>query len=145
MQTDGALMRLDKRDFQNLLTEPILEWLDLDEASEVVSNGGQWLDVRLPSEYETAHRDGAVNIPLYILRLKLNTLNPDTHYVVSCDTGRRSSAAAFILNENESGRRSLRVSSPRDDLRDRDQHPLLLRSRYIRDTYRDSVWMTPCY
>ena len=62
---------------------------------------GQWLDVRLPSEFEASHKDGAVNVPLYFLRLKLNTLDPETRYVVCCDTGRRSSAAAFILNERD--------------------------------------------
>ena len=101
MQTDGTLMRLGKDDFQTLLKEPLLDWLDHDEAEKVVANGGQWLDVRLPSEFEAFHEDGAVNVPLYFLRLKLNTLDLGTKYVVCCDTGRRSSAAAFILNEHD--------------------------------------------
>ena len=33
-------------------------------------------------------------MPLYFIRLKLKTLERDMHYVVCCDTGRRSSAAA---------------------------------------------------
>ena len=99
METDGALMRLNKEDFQKLLNEPMLEWVDLDQAEEVVAGGGQWLDVRLPSEFEAHHRDGAINVPLYFLRLKLKTLDPERRYVVCCDTGRRSSAGAFILNE----------------------------------------------
>ena len=33
------------------------------------------------------------------IRLKLKTLDPSIKYVVCCDTGRRSSAGAFILNE----------------------------------------------
>ena len=101
MMTDGTLMRLGKDDFRILLIEPLLEWLDHDEAEQVVADGGQWLDVRLPSEFATFHEDGAVNIPLYFLRLKLDTLDPDIKYVVCCDTGRHSSAAAFILNEND--------------------------------------------
>jgi len=36
---------------------------------------------------------------LYFIRLKLKALNKDTKYVVYCDTGRRSSAAAYILSE----------------------------------------------
>ncbi len=101
MQVDGTLMRLGKDDFQTLLNEPLLEWLEYDEAEQVVASGGQWLDVRLPSEFEAFHKDGAVNVPLYFLRLKLETLNLGTKYVVCCDTGRRSSAAAFILNEHD--------------------------------------------
>ena len=41
----------------------------------------------------------AVNIPLYFIRLKLNTLDQRRKYVVCCDTGRRSSAGAYILSE----------------------------------------------
>ncbi len=98
MQTDGILMRLGKDDFQALLKEPMLEWVDHNEADKVVADGGQWLDVRLPSEFEASHKDGAVNVPLYILRLQFNMLDPETPYVVYCDTGRRSSAATFVLN-----------------------------------------------
>ena len=101
MQTDGSVMRLGKEDFHTLLNEPMLEWLDFDEAEKVIADGGQWLDVRLPSEFEASHKEGAVNVPLYFLRLKLNTLDLGTKYVVYCDTGRRSSAAAFILSERD--------------------------------------------
>ena len=44
-------------------------------------------------------KEGAINIPLYFIRLKLKTLDPGTKYVVCCDTGRRSSAGAYILSE----------------------------------------------
>src|SRR5205085_1863313 len=43
--------------------------------------------------------EGAVNVPLYLIRLKLSTLDRNTPYVAYCDTGRRSSAAAYILVE----------------------------------------------
>ena len=101
MQTDGILMRLGKDDFQALLKEPMLEWLNQDEADKVVADGGQWLDVRLQSEFKVFHKDGAVNMPLYLLRHKLNTLDSGKRYVVCCDTGRRSSAAAFILKQKD--------------------------------------------
>jgi rhodanese-related sulfurtransferase/CRP-like cAMP-binding protein len=77
----------------------MLDWLSQEEAEKIVAEGGKWLDVRLPSEYDNQHMDGAVNIPLYFIRLKINTLDHDTKYVVCCDTGRRSSAGAYILNE----------------------------------------------
>ena len=99
MQTDGILMRLGKNDFQALLKQPMLEWLDQDEADKVIAEGGQWLDVRLPGEFKISHKDGAMNLPLYLLRHKLNMLDPGKRYVVCCDTGRRSSAAAFILKQ----------------------------------------------
>ena len=99
MSSDGAVMRLGKDDFKKLLNEPMLDWVTKDQAAEIVKNGGQWLDVRLPSEFDNQHMDGAVNIPLYFIRLKINTLDLKKTYVVCCDTGRRSSAGAYILNE----------------------------------------------
>jgi CRP-like cAMP-binding protein len=99
MVTDGTLMRLGKQDFQTLLNEPLLQWVSYDQAKQVVAGGGKWLDVRLPSEFQNLRIDDALNIPLYFIRLKLNALTKDIPYVVCCDTGRRSSAAAYILSE----------------------------------------------
>ena len=99
MTSDGAVMRLGKEDFKKLLNEPMLDWVTREQAEQIVANGGQWLDVRLPSEFENQRLEGAVNIPLYFIRLKINTLDPKRQYVVCCDTGRRSSAGAYILNE----------------------------------------------
>ena len=99
MLTDGGVMRLGKEDFKRLLNEPMLDWVDRFDAERIIKEGGQWLDVRLPSEFENHHLDGAVNIPLYFIRLKLSTLDKRRKYVVCCDTGRRSSAGAYILSE----------------------------------------------
>jgi CRP-like cAMP-binding protein len=99
MLTDGSVMRLANEDFQTLMNEPMLHWVDFDQASDIIANGGKWLDVRLPSEFENFHQADAINIPLYFIRLKLKTLDPESAYVVCCDTGRRSSAAAYILSE----------------------------------------------
>ena len=99
MRTDGAVMRLGKDDFKTLLNEPMLDWVDRSQAEEIIRDGGQWLDVRLPSEFEAQHLDGALNIPLYFIRLKISTLSHDQKYVLCCDTGRRSSAGTYILSE----------------------------------------------
>jgi CRP-like cAMP-binding protein len=99
MQTDGVLMRLAKDDFRELMNEPLLQWANYDQARDIVARGGRWLDVRLPSEHQNMAIEGSLNIPLYFIRLKLSTLDPKTPYVVYCDTGRRSSAAAYILVE----------------------------------------------
>ncbi len=99
MAAEGTLMRLGKADFQTLLNEPLLQWVTQDAAREIVAKGGKWLDVRLPSEFQNFRIDDAVNIPLYFIRLKLNALDKNIQYVVCCDTGRRSSAAAYILSE----------------------------------------------
>ena len=99
MLTDGALMRLAKQDFRELMNEPLLQWVSYEQARDIVARGGKWLDVRLPSEHQNLSIEESLNIPLYFIRLKLSTLDRRTRYVVYCDTGRRSSAAAYILVE----------------------------------------------
>jgi CRP-like cAMP-binding protein len=99
MLTEGVLMRLKKNDFRELMNEPLLQWVDAEQAEEIVAKGGVWLDVRLPSEFQNLAVEGALNVPLYFIRLKLSALDKEKRYVIYCDTGRRSSAAAFILVE----------------------------------------------
>jgi len=100
MQTEGVLMRLKKEDFRELMNEPLLQWVTPEQAEQLVAQkGGVWLDVRLPSEFQNLAVEGAMNVPLYFIRLKLSALDRNKPYIVYCDTGRRSSAAAFILVE----------------------------------------------
>jgi CRP-like cAMP-binding protein len=99
MVTDGVLMRLNKQDFRELMNEPLLQWVTPEQSRKILERGGRWLDVRLPSEYQNLGIEGALNVPLYLIRLKLSTLDRAKPYVVYCDTGRRSSAAAYILVE----------------------------------------------
>jgi rhodanese-related sulfurtransferase len=99
MQTDGTLMQLGRDDFQILLNEPTIVSLEHEDADEAVTQGGKWLDVRVPSEFKAFSKANAMNLPLYLLRYKLDVLDRTTPYVVYCDTGRRSSAAAFILKQ----------------------------------------------
>jgi CRP-like cAMP-binding protein len=99
MLTDGALMRLNKQDFRELMNEPLLQWVTYEDARDIVAKGGKWLDVRLPSEHQNLSIEDSLNIPLYFIRLKLSALDRSVPYVVYCDTGRRSSAAAYIMVE----------------------------------------------
>jgi CRP-like cAMP-binding protein len=99
METDGALMRLAKADFNSLLKEPMLSWVTNAQAEELVKNGAIWVDVRLESEHKNSGIPGSVNLPLFMLRMKAETLDPNQKYILYCDTGRRSSAAAFLLSE----------------------------------------------
>ena len=99
MTTDGTLMRLSKEDFNELLKEPMLSWVTAAQAKEMVSKGAVLVDVRLDSEFKNTGLEGAINLPLFMLRLKADTLDPQKQYILYCDTGRRSSAAAFLLSE----------------------------------------------
>ena len=99
MTTPGMLMRLSKEDFNELLKEPNLRWVSSNEADEMVGQGATWLDVRLDSEHKNTGIEGSINIPVFMLRLKAESLDPAKKYILYCDTGRRSSAAAYLLSE----------------------------------------------
>ncbi|HEY9199356.1 MAG TPA: cyclic nucleotide-binding domain-containing protein [Gammaproteobacteria bacterium] len=99
MLGDGLLMRLSKADFDALLKAPLLQELDYAEAAQLVRTGARWLDVRLESEHQNGAIHGSQNIPLYLLRLRIRELDPAQTYVLYCDTGRRSAAAAYLLSE----------------------------------------------
>ena len=99
MLTDGSVMRLAKADFAALLKEAVLQSVTFEQAQKMVQQGAVWLDVRLDSEYKNASLPGAINMPLYLLRMKAASLDHDKKYVVYCDTGRRSSSACYLLTE----------------------------------------------
>ncbi len=98
MSTDGVLMRLEKNDFLLLLREP-----SVDEVSErELSNLAEiptLIDVRTDEEYLQGHLALSGNVPLNLLSIKKRLLSPEKMYVLYCDTGRRSRAAAFLLGK----------------------------------------------
>jgi len=100
MLTDGVLMSLSKDDFLELMNEPLLNWVNFPEAKEIANGQGIWIDVRLPAEFQTKHLNGSVNIPLPLLRSKVDKLEKNKKYILYCDTGRRSSTATYLLTEN---------------------------------------------
>ena len=100
MLTDGEVMRLDQKDFDELLKAPLLEEVDRKAGEAMVANRRAiWVDVRTPAEYKQERLKGSINIPLNQLRSKARLLPSDKSLIVYCDTGRRSSAGAFILSD----------------------------------------------
>lgn len=99
MKTAGALLRLKKGDFIELLRDPLLKRVSRIEAEQRVAVGAQWLDVRFPSEYQNGHLSGAVSVPLNEIRNVIDVLDREREYIVYCQSGRRSSAAAFLLSQ----------------------------------------------
>ena len=98
MLTDGDLMRLSKKEFLELLKKPLVHYVDAKEARLIAGNGGIWLDVRTADEYSNA-MENSINIPLAEIREKAPALSADKNYIICCDTGRRSAAAAFLLSQ----------------------------------------------
>lgn len=99
MNTDGMLLRLSKQDFNQLLLSPLLQKVSGDDAERRIAAGAQWIDVRFPAEYQSDGYPGAINIPLNDIRQAAAALDPAIEYIVYCQTGRRSSAAAFLLSQ----------------------------------------------
>jgi rhodanese-related sulfurtransferase len=97
MKSDGALLRLSKEDFIEMLREPLLHRVSAEDARAKVANGAQWIDVRYPSEYQYDKLPGAINIPLSDIRNAFGALDKGKEYVLYCQSERRSAAAAFLL------------------------------------------------
>lgn len=97
MKSNGVLLRLKKQDFMELMQEPLLHRISYQDAKQKVAQGAVWLDVRHPPEYRYDKLPGAINVPLNDIRSAIGVLSKDTPYVAYCQSGRRSSAAAFIL------------------------------------------------
>ena len=97
MLSAGTLGRLTKEHFIELISTPVLRSLSLAAAREQVAAGAVWLDVRFPEECQVNGIAGCVNLPLNLLRTRCGELDHSRRYVAYCDTGGRSSAAAFLL------------------------------------------------
>jgi len=97
MKTDGVLLRLAKDKFHSMLEEPILTWIDTVQAKEQISIGAIPIDVRMEDEFANSGINNTQNIPLYLLRLKMQTMDKNAFYILFCDSGARSSAAAFLM------------------------------------------------
>lgn len=100
MKRTGVLLRLGKKDFVELLREPLLKRLSWPDARRQNAAGAVWLDVRYPSEYQHDRLPGAQNVPLGEIRNAIDVLDRGRDYLVYCQSGRRSSAAAFLLSQH---------------------------------------------
>ena len=97
MKTNGMLLRVKRQDFLELMQEPLLRSLGYEDALKKVAQGAIWIDVRHPSEYRYDKLPGAINVPLNDVRNAIGALNKSHTYITYCQSGRRSSAAAFVL------------------------------------------------
>jgi len=76
--------------------------VDVGEARDLIGEkaGLVVLDVRTVSEFDSGHLEGAVNIPVEELSMRLSELNQKDELLVYCRTGNRSTTAVGILREN---------------------------------------------
>ncbi len=99
MMKDGRLMRLAKRAFDEVMKPPAVEWLTPGTASIMARQGAVVLDVRMREEYEQRAIRDAINVPLAAMRETAAEFDRARKYIVYCNTGERSAAAAYILGK----------------------------------------------
>ena len=99
MLTDGELMRLSKKSFIELIQKPTLNSVSFGQAQMLVRESAVWVDVRFAEEHALSGIDGSINVPLDEIRNRADEFDTSHRYVVYCDSGRESSAGAFLLTE----------------------------------------------
>lgn len=100
MRENGTLMRLKKKDFLELLIKPIISYFDQAETQQRINQGCVVIDVRPEAQSRQKPLNGAVNIPLSLLRLKFDSLNSEREYLLVCNDGSQSAASAFLMIQN---------------------------------------------
>ena len=99
METDGVIMTLEKKDFLELLVEPLIHRIKKDELNDFLLSGDSFLiDVRNEDESQHQQLDNTKhNIPLTLFRSLLGQLDIEKHYIIYSNHENRSSAAAFLF------------------------------------------------
>jgi CRP-like cAMP-binding protein/rhodanese-related sulfurtransferase len=97
MLEDGSLMRMKKSDFLELLIKPLINGYNEQQVIKNLAQGSLVIDVRNHDAFEKNHIEGSINIPLSMLRVKIPGLNPERDYILVCEDGTQSEAAAFLL------------------------------------------------
>jgi CRP-like cAMP-binding protein len=97
MLEPGLLMRLAADDFDKLLRLPLVHGLDAAAAKALLDHGAQLLDVRTEEEFRQGSLPGAINVPVFLVRIKASQLDRRRPLLLFCNDGRRSATAAFLL------------------------------------------------
>jgi CRP-like cAMP-binding protein len=97
MLTDGILLRLKVQDFLALIRNPLLKPVNYAAGMDLARKGAVWIDARAFEEYRERTIKGSVNLPVTSLNVPVESLDHGTSYIVFCESGDTSSAAAFLL------------------------------------------------
>ena len=100
MIDDGELLVLGAEAFRELISTPLIEEVAPDGVQRLLDDGWKAVDVRYEEEFEDGHIPGAIHLPLFELRQKVDgVLEPDGRYISVCLSGKRSAVAAFLLRQ----------------------------------------------
>ena len=66
----------------------------------LLSQGAQIVDVRSETEFAFGHKDGSINIPINLLKDRMNELDKSKPIILCCASGSRSAIAKYTLTSN---------------------------------------------
>ncbi|MDO9120178.1 MAG: rhodanese-like domain-containing protein [Anaerolineaceae bacterium] len=78
-------------------TDSLPATITVQQANDQFANGAYLLDVREPIEWNEAHVDGAVLIPLGELSARVDEIPTDQDVLIICRSGNRSAEARNLL------------------------------------------------
>jgi len=99
MITDGEVLKLGKADFDELISQTMVESVTPAAAKTMIEGGSRILDVRYEEEYEESFIPGSTLIPLPDLRARVAELDAATTYLVLCKMGSRAAAATLLFKQ----------------------------------------------
>jgi CRP-like cAMP-binding protein len=105
---ETTVLALNEKHFTSILKS---EYLDFTFPEDIpLDNVGEYviIDARIPQEYEEEHIEGAINIPLEVLRQKYKEFEYDNEYVTYCTNDSRGMVAAFLLRSQGYSAKNLR-------------------------------------
>lgn len=100
MKEDSTLSVLDKSDFDELISNPLIKKVNQKVAKSMFETDYIPIDVRYAEEYDDSHIPNAILLPLFELRNRMDELDKSKKYISYCHAGSRSSVATLILTQN---------------------------------------------
>jgi CRP-like cAMP-binding protein len=99
--SDCKLLVLHRDDFDDMIRNPLIKTVHPNVAKTMVETGYKLLDVRYAEEFDDHHIPGAILMPLYELRNRMDELDKNQRYIVYCHAGGRSAVATLVLAQNQ--------------------------------------------
>ena len=106
---DTTVYALDRIDFDQILKSAFLDNVFAEDISvKTYREKFVIIDARVVPEYEQEHIEGALSIPVEVLRHKYTTLDPQKTYITYCTNDSRGMVAAFLLKNHGLNAKCLR-------------------------------------
>jgi rhodanese-related sulfurtransferase len=93
--TDGILSRINHLQFEGLVG--CIPKVTLEHANELIEAGSIPLDVRNVKDIHKIGFEKSINIPINLIHSKIFSLDMQASYLIYCNTGKISKAAAFLM------------------------------------------------